>query len=574
MPEAIPSNHPAEASFSPLAWGSGNGGDTPQPPAVTISPGAAEAAHLLRDGQQLLLESRVDEAEVLLRRALELYEQNDPRADHVQADLAAALGSLARLYMHNGDYARAEPLLQRLLHIKRARGDDHPEVATVLASLARAHSAMGAHESAERILRRVLSIRERTLAPNHFATMTTLEHLAEACAARGNFVEALSLLRDALTMRERTLGCAHPSIAAARTRIEDLELLASNEDVDARPMWTPTAVTRTSPVLAIDARPKDTLEARPSTTAEAVVRPIDATSPSIILPRQLEDDWEDDVEPATGGRLLMDRLAATVAAAAEFARTPRGRVAVVGIGVASLLSALILALVMRTPADAMTQASAAVVPSRVSTSAGASAGQPGGDVAAQSAGALDDHRLTATRSTTRSQAASTSLRRPSESRMSETAPTPERESAPLPTVPRLRALDTPIGDAVVAPVAAPLITSADFASASASRDNAAARTSSNLTHAMLPEGNPAPEYPRDLMKRRIEGRVVAAFLVDATGRSDSRTARIISSTDEAFSEAVLQLLPKLRFLPATRDGAKVEEWLQMPFRFAPKPDSP
>ena len=571
MPEAIPSNHPAEASFSPLARGSGNGGDTPQPPAVTISPGAAEAAHLLRDGQQLLLESRVDEAEVLLRRALELYEQNDPRADHVQADLAAALGSLARLYMHNGDYARAEPLLQRLLHIKRARGDDHPEVATVLASLARAHSAIGAHESAERILRRVLSIRERTLAPNHFATMTTLEHLAETCAARGNFGEALALLHNARTMRERTLGSAHPSIAAARTRIEDLELLASNEDVDARPMWALTTVPRTSPVLAIDAWPKDTVDACASTTAEAVVRPIEAT-PSIILPGQLDDDWEDDVDSATGGRLLMDRLTATVAAAAQFAQTPRGRVAVLAIGVASLLGALVLALVMRAPADAMTHAPAAVASSRAATSSGAPARVPDRDVSAQSAGALDDRGPMAGGSATRSQAASTSLRRSSESRIRETAPTPDRESAPLPTAPRIRALDAPIGDAVVAPLAAPLITSAEFTSPSASRDNAATRTSSNLTHAMLPEGNPAPEYPRDLMKRRIEGRVVAEFLVDANGRIDPRTARIVSSTDEAFSESVLQLLPKLRFLPAARDGAKVEEWVQMPFRFAPKPD--
>ena len=138
-------------------------------------------------------------------------------------------------------------MLQRLLQIKRARGDDHPEVATVLASLASAHSAMGAHESAERILRRVLSIRERTLAPNHFATLTTVEHLADACAARGKFEEALDLLHQALTMRERTLGVADPSIAAARARIADLELFASNETSSALPMWTPPASPQRQP---------------------------------------------------------------------------------------------------------------------------------------------------------------------------------------------------------------------------------------------------------------------------------------------------------------------------------------
>ena len=105
--------------------------------------------------------------------------------------------------------------------------------------LTRANTAMGAHESAERLLRRVLAIRERTLAPNHFATMTTLEHLAESCAARGKLNEALVLLNRALAMRERTLGASHPSVAITRTRIADLELVSSNEELGSATMSSP-----------------------------------------------------------------------------------------------------------------------------------------------------------------------------------------------------------------------------------------------------------------------------------------------------------------------------------------------
>ena len=65
---------------------------------------------------------------------------------------------------------------------------------------------------------------------------------------------------------------------------------------------------------------------------------------------------------------------------------------------------------------------------------------------------------------------------------------------------------------------------------------------------------------------------MAEFLVDANGRVDPRTVRIDSSTHEAFGQAVREVLPKLRFLPAERDGIKVEEWVAMPFRFAPKPE--
>jgi tetratricopeptide (TPR) repeat protein len=232
-----------------------------------------EASDLLVRGLQLLHEFRAGEAEPLLLRALELYERqgNVPaeciqvhcelasiattRAEftaaesHLQRaltlanvcltsdhpDVATILGGLARLYLRRSEFTKAEPLLQRLLDLKRARGDEHPEVATVLASLATAHSAMGAHESAERILRRVLAIREKTLAPNHFATVTTLEHLAESCAACGKLEEALTLLHRALAHRQRALGLSHPSISAARARIADLELLSSNEELGSAP---------------------------------------------------------------------------------------------------------------------------------------------------------------------------------------------------------------------------------------------------------------------------------------------------------------------------------------------------
>ena len=153
--------------------------------------------------------------------------------------------------------------------------------------------------------------------------------------------------------------------------------------------------------------------------------------------------------------------------------------------------------------------------------------------------------------------------------MSETARTPDDGAAALPRAPRMRALDAPIGEVVVAPLPAPVIASTEFASATASRSHAATPSTSRLVHATLPTGHPALEYPSDLLRRRIDGHVVAEFLVDANGRIDARTTRIVSSTDEAFGAAVLQLLPKLRFMPAERDGVKVEEWVQMPFRFAP-----
>src|SRR5439155_7669866 len=125
---------------------------------------------------------------------------------------------------------------------KRSKGEEHPEVATVLASLASVRRSLGRHESDEQLWRRVLDIRERTLAPNHFAIATALEHLGDACAARGNIAEALSAFQRAQTIRERTLGSAHSSLRTSRERIADLQLQASDNSLEP-PTELPTVST-------------------------------------------------------------------------------------------------------------------------------------------------------------------------------------------------------------------------------------------------------------------------------------------------------------------------------------------
>ncbi len=177
------------------------------------------------------------EAAEFFRKALDMGERSFG-PDH--PDLTILLNDLTRLYLKQSDYASAEPLLLRLLELKRSKGEDHPEVATVLASLATVRQALGRHESAEQLWRRVLEIRERTLAPNHFATATALERLGDTCAARGKIREALAAFERALTIRERTLGGEHPSLRTSRERIADLELQASEDSLNASAEPAPT----------------------------------------------------------------------------------------------------------------------------------------------------------------------------------------------------------------------------------------------------------------------------------------------------------------------------------------------
>ena len=606
MPETTPSIRPTEA-YSPLSASPGAGESVrdDRTPAMASAAPPGAASHLLLEGQQLLQESRVAEAEPLLIKALELYEQeNEVPAECVQVlsdlasmeitrgDLTAAesllqralvlanarlggdhphvaamLGGLARLYLRRSEFAKAEPLLQRLLEIKRARGDDHPEVATVLASLATVHAAMGAHASSERILRRVLAIREKALAPNHFATVTTLEHLAEACAARGKLDEALTLLRRALAMRERTLGGSHPSIVAARTRIADLELLSSNEDFESE--TTSLAVMGGLPTF--DARLSEPVVSEPP-------RPQQAVEVIAPIPREVrasvedewadEEEWADETETMRPRHWLVDQLSAKAGLVTAFARTPRGRLTVLAVGVVSLLAALLLAI--RTRSDvAVTRADA----STLSLQSGSSAGpRPDASVTNASASMAPQ--------TPRRDPTSAEVPRRSTTRAEVPGAAGTERSDPivLPNKPKVRTFEVPIDRSPTAPARAPVVTATDFTPSPAplreqsTPSSAPSRSRRPTVHAVLTADNPAPVYPRDLLGRRIEGRVVAEFVVDERGRVDTRTLRIISSTHESFSEAVRDVLPSLRFTPAEADGVRTEELVEMPFRFAAKPE--
>jgi hypothetical protein len=51
----------------------------------------------------------------------------------------------------------------------------------------------------------------------------------------------------------------------------------------------------------------------------------------------------------------------------------------------------------------------------------------------------------------------------------------------------------------------------------------------------------------------------AEFVVDTLGHPEARTARILHATDPRYGEAVMELLPTLRFEPAVRGGERVRQ---------------
>lgn len=256
----------------------------------------SELAAIIRLGTIKQEGGNFAEAEECFRRALEI---GDRSFGSENPDLIILLNDLTRLYLKQSAYGSAEPLLLRLLELKRSKGEDHPEVATVLASLATVRQALGMHESAEQLWRRVLDIRERTLAPNHFATASALEHLGDACAARGKIREALSAFQRALTIREKTLGNEHPSLRIARERIADLQLQASEDILDPTFLEPPASLERyrlssgdsTPPKLGITPTPMPAPQIRVTANASARIstladsRPAREKKSTLMIPR-------------------------------------------------------------------------------------------------------------------------------------------------------------------------------------------------------------------------------------------------------------------------------------------------
>jgi len=81
-------------------------------------------------------------------------------------------------------------------------------------------------------------------------------------------------------------------------------------------------------------------------------------------------------------------------------------------------------------------------------------------------------------------------------------------------------------------------------------------------------GQPGPRYPDELRKARIEGEVLAQFVVNPDGTVDMSTLKVLKASDPAFVGAVRSMLPSWRWEAAEVSGRKVRQLIQMPFQFS------
>lgn len=573
---------------------------SPAPPNEANDGSHPDVASLIKYGAMKLELGNDAEAEECFRKALEI---GDRTVGPEHPDLMLLLNDLTRIYLRQSAYAAAEPLLLRLLEMKRNKGEDHPEVATVMASLATVRQALGRHESAEHLWRRVLDIRERTLAPNHFAIATALEHFGESCAARGKIREALAAFQRAHTIRERTLGSDHSSLRSSRERIADLQLQASDDSLDpnggagttssperyrllsgeplslAAPVAaaltrerSPALITRKSTVV-IPGPFSDSAGNENASVVDEVPANDAAALQRVAAPyRDALESIREEVETPYESASLSERAGAILAPVLAFLGRRQVVAGIVVLVIASLLIAV--------ATDArgwgeinQTTALGAALPTHESPPmAGALT------ASAVPARLATDDPISAAGSAPVNAAPKAAAQHPrvTEERSAPKKVTEQKSDSRKLAIPTLSAGMTSRLDSVASRAASASSQAADplsFQPAPSSlgtlRTNFASGDQSSPQRARLIGELPTPRVPFQIAD--IEGEVRVRFNVDVEGRPVMSTLSVVASPDPLLTAAVRKVISGIRFEPARTggpDSKPVDDLVQIGFRFA------
>ncbi len=86
--------------------------------------------------------------------------------------------------------------------------------------------------------------------------------------------------------------------------------------------------------------------------------------------------------------------------------------------------------------------------------------------------------------------------------------------------------------------------------------------------ASMLDDSPKPKYPAVLESSGIAGEVQAQFVVSSSGKADMSSFKVLKSSNELFTQAVKNVLPRMRFSPAQIGGKPVNQLVQQSFQFA------
>ena len=199
-------------------------------PLIEASIRATLGETYLKLGEYAAAEPHLERARMLRRR--ELGEEHP--------DTLGSMNTLANLYNDQGRYDEAEPLFLRTLEIsKRILGAEHPRTLASMNNLASLYKNQGRYDDAEPLYLRTLEIRKRILGAEHPRTLNSMNILAIVYKNQGRYDEAEPLYLRTIEISKRILGAEHPGTLDSMINLAILYLNQGRYD-EAEPLYLRT----------------------------------------------------------------------------------------------------------------------------------------------------------------------------------------------------------------------------------------------------------------------------------------------------------------------------------------------
>jgi CHAT domain-containing protein/Tfp pilus assembly protein PilF len=181
---------------------------------------AGQTWEILKDlGDVYRVQGDYAKAEALLQRALAIREAS---ADKNNANVAKIFNSQAEMYRAQGQYAKAEALyLKAIAIVEQSVGTSDPFLGLPLLNLAELYRNQGSYAKAEEFYLRVLALWVPSLGPHPYVA-TLFNNRAVLFRTQGQYRMAEQLYQRSLSIYEQTLGPEHPMVAKTLNNLADI----------------------------------------------------------------------------------------------------------------------------------------------------------------------------------------------------------------------------------------------------------------------------------------------------------------------------------------------------------------
>ena len=157
------------------------------------------------------------------REAEELYSQAQSILEKENYDIQSkfrVLHNLSLLYLSQGFYAKAEPLLLEVFHERRLiQGYSHPETISSLHNLAMLYRRRGQLQNVENMLLEAIETLKEKLGPNHIDVLNIMNSLSLVYGQMEEHNKAKKILHKIVTINTKNIGREHPDTLNAMSNL-------------------------------------------------------------------------------------------------------------------------------------------------------------------------------------------------------------------------------------------------------------------------------------------------------------------------------------------------------------------